>query len=252
MTRSQHVSGVSQRVRCCWAPRSQSRCWFCRRRPGAPRAGRRTGRIPRADNSVGPAAGGRSQAPRSSRRRAGGARQGARRLQGRPAEPARWRSRQRRVAQSPDERLPIPPEPTEGVKLGQAPGRRAPQHQPPHWRNDCEYDVGPRSRVRCGQQRPDRDHAGSLQGTGRVSSRRTTRSARRACSSGRQRRLTPSYEYQVTCPNDQNLIFVQGRAVVGDPLGPAELQSARDPGAGARPLRAMQPPIEGPGRSPRT
>ena len=29
---------------------------------------------------------------------------------------------------------------------------------------------------------------------------------------------TPSYEYQVTCPNDQNLVFVAGRAVVGDPL----------------------------------
>jgi hypothetical protein len=30
--------------------------------------------------------------------------------------------------------------------------------------------------------------------------------------------LTPSYEYQVTCPNDQNLIYIQGRAIVGDPL----------------------------------
>jgi hypothetical protein len=30
--------------------------------------------------------------------------------------------------------------------------------------------------------------------------------------------LTPSYEYQATCSNDQNLIYVQGRAVVGDPL----------------------------------
>jgi len=29
---------------------------------------------------------------------------------------------------------------------------------------------------------------------------------------------TPSYEYQVTCPHDQNLIYVQGRAVVGKPL----------------------------------
>src|SRR5918995_662815 len=29
---------------------------------------------------------------------------------------------------------------------------------------------------------------------------------------------TPSYEYQVTCPNDQNLIYVQGRAVKGEPL----------------------------------
>jgi hypothetical protein len=30
--------------------------------------------------------------------------------------------------------------------------------------------------------------------------------------------LTPSYAYQVTCPNDQNLIYVQGREVVGEPL----------------------------------
>ena len=30
--------------------------------------------------------------------------------------------------------------------------------------------------------------------------------------------LAPSYKYQVTCPNDQNLIYVQGRAVVGDAL----------------------------------
>jgi hypothetical protein len=30
--------------------------------------------------------------------------------------------------------------------------------------------------------------------------------------------LTPSYAYQVTCPNDQNLVHVQGRAVVGTPL----------------------------------
>jgi Right handed beta helix region len=32
--------------------------------------------------------------------------------------------------------------------------------------------------------------------------------------------LTPSYEYQVTCPNDQNLIYVQGRALAGDPIEP--------------------------------
>ncbi len=32
--------------------------------------------------------------------------------------------------------------------------------------------------------------------------------------------LTPSYRYQVTCPNDQNLIYVQGRGVVGDPPEP--------------------------------
>ncbi len=32
--------------------------------------------------------------------------------------------------------------------------------------------------------------------------------------------LTPSYEYQATCSNDQNLIYVQGRAVEGEPLAP--------------------------------
>jgi hypothetical protein len=31
---------------------------------------------------------------------------------------------------------------------------------------------------------------------------------------------TPSYKYQVTCPNDQNLIYVQGRALDGDPPSP--------------------------------
>ncbi len=30
--------------------------------------------------------------------------------------------------------------------------------------------------------------------------------------------MTPSYEYQATCPNDQNLIYVQGREIVGEPL----------------------------------
>ena len=29
---------------------------------------------------------------------------------------------------------------------------------------------------------------------------------------------TPSYAYQVTCPNDQNLVHVQGRAIKGEPL----------------------------------
>ena len=33
---------------------------------------------------------------------------------------------------------------------------------------------------------------------------------------------TPSYRYQATCPNDQNLIHVQGRAVKGDPLVPPD------------------------------
>jgi len=33
-------------------------------------------------------------------------------------------------------------------------------------------------------------------------------------------RPTPSYEYQATCPNDQNLIHVLGRAVKGKPVSP--------------------------------
>jgi hypothetical protein len=32
--------------------------------------------------------------------------------------------------------------------------------------------------------------------------------------------LTPSYRYQATCPNDQNLIYVQGRKIVGEPPSP--------------------------------
>ena len=30
----------------------------------------------------------------------------------------------------------------------------------------------------------------------------------------------PSFEYQATCPNDQNLIYVQGRRIKGDPTDP--------------------------------
>ena len=32
--------------------------------------------------------------------------------------------------------------------------------------------------------------------------------------------LAPSYEYQAECPNDQNLIHIQGRAVKGEPIAP--------------------------------
>ncbi len=62
--------------------------------------------------------------------------------------------------------------------------------------------------------------------------------------------LAPSYEYQVTCPNDQNLIYVQGRALVGDPpatplsdrrgipaseLGPCVRCNLQIEGTGAKP-----------------
>ena len=55
---------------------------------------------------------------------------------------------------------------------------------------------------------------------------------------------TPSYKYQVTCPNDQNLIHVQGRAV---PLDAAAEPAARRTGRGSptRALRPLQPPDRG-------
>ena len=39
---------------------------------------------------------------------------------------------------------------------------------------------------------------------------------------GPERRAVPSYEYQAKCPNDQNLIHIQGRKVVGEPLSPPD------------------------------
>ena len=52
----------------------------------------------------------------------------------------------------------------------------------------------------------------------------------------------PSYEYQVTCPHDQNLIYVQGRAVVGKPLAQPRSDRRGIPRAGARAVRPLQPP----------
>ncbi len=79
--------------------------------------------------------------------------------------------------------------------------------------------VDPGGDQRVGQQRPRRDHARPLHGA------RVARGAgeRPECNPSllqedQSGALTPSYEYQATCPNDQNLIYVQGRAVEGDPL----------------------------------
>ncbi len=44
--------------------------------------------------------------------------------------------------------------------------------------------------------------------------------------------LTPSYRYQVTCPNDQNLVYVQGRKVPKEPA-----PSPRSPTARGSPTR---------------
>ena len=55
---------------------------------------------------------------------------------------------------------------------------------------------------------------------------------------------TPSYNYQVTCPNDQNLIHIQGRAVPDEPP-PSPPLTNRHGHPGPRALRALQPPARG-------
>ena len=67
---------------------------------------------------------------------------------------------------------------------------------------------------------------------------------------------TPSYAYQANCPNDQNLIYVQGRARHRAPPRDAAEQPPGHPRAGAGRVRALQPPDRGlgpqaDGRDPR-
>ncbi|MEO8093067.1 MAG: right-handed parallel beta-helix repeat-containing protein [bacterium] len=62
--------------------------------------------------------------------------------------------------------------------------------------------------------------------------------------------LTPSYEYQVTCPNDQNLIYVQGRAVVGDPVEPPLSDRQGIPAQELGPCVRCNLQIEGTGPKP--
>ena len=55
---------------------------------------------------------------------------------------------------------------------------------------------------------------------------------------------TPSYRYQVTCPNDQNLVHVAGRAV---PAAASAQPTPHEPPGHSRPrtVRALQPPARG-------
>lgn len=62
--------------------------------------------------------------------------------------------------------------------------------------------------------------------------------------------LTPSYEYQSTCPNDQNLIFVQGRAVVGKPLAVPRSNRQGIPSQELGPCIRCNLQIEGTGPKP--
>ena len=58
----------------------------------------------------------------------------------------------------------------------------------------------------------------------------------------------PSYEYQATCPNDQNLIHVAGPRRDGRDASRAAAGSPRHPGAGARAVHPLQPADRGLGR----
>jgi hypothetical protein len=61
---------------------------------------------------------------------------------------------------------------------------------------------------------------------------------------------TPSYAYQVTCPNDQNLIYVQGRAVKGQPVVPPRENRQGIPEQELGPCVRCNLQIEGSGAKP--
>lgn len=62
--------------------------------------------------------------------------------------------------------------------------------------------------------------------------------------------LTPSYRYQVNCPNDQNLIYVQGRAVTGDPPEPPRSDRRGIPAQELGPCVRCNLQVEGTGPKP--
>ncbi|HEV8152416.1 MAG TPA: right-handed parallel beta-helix repeat-containing protein [Solirubrobacteraceae bacterium] len=62
--------------------------------------------------------------------------------------------------------------------------------------------------------------------------------------------LAPSYRYQVTCPNDQNLIYVQGRALAGDPPQPPLKNRQGIPASELGPCVRCNFQIEGSGVKP--
>ena len=86
-------------------------------------------------------------------------------------------------------------------------------------REEVQVRLDPGRDQRLRQQRPRRDHARPLHrarvAQAPVNDPKCNPSLLQEDQGGA---LTPSYEYQATCPNDQNLIYVQGRAVKGEPL----------------------------------
>ena len=61
---------------------------------------------------------------------------------------------------------------------------------------------------------------------------------------------TPSYEYQVTCPHDQNLIYVAGRAVAGEPVDPPRSDRRGIPEQELGPCVRCNLQVEGSGAKP--
>ena len=82
----------------------------------------------------------------------------------------------------------------------------------------CKFQQHPDGDQALAQQRPRGRHArASTSSRSRARSRRTTRSAP---STRRSRTRAPAprrFRYQVKCPNDQQLIYIQGRALVKTP-----------------------------------
>ena len=141
----------------------------------------------------------------------------ARRLQGHQGR-ALARPPARIGARGPQEGLPPPSEPAEAQAL-QATGAAAARHQR-RAGGAVRLPLGQAAVFDAKEQRPDPDHAGPLY---RAASRKAENDPK--CNPSLLQRdasgdLTPSYEYQVRCPNDQNLIHVQGRAVKGEPPVP--------------------------------
>ena len=201
-----------------WGRRWRSRLRDPRARLGAPRAARPTGRIPRPTTRSRPPAGGKVPKARSLASAVTGQGPGQVRVVCK-GEVGSLALLQRSVKPRHHERLPPASEPAPSASF--RPTRRSDllEHQP-RPRQPLRLSLDPGGDQRLRQQRPRRGHARPLQGAqvAQGAGQRPASATRRCSRRTRAARMTPSYEYQAKCPNDQNLIYVQGRKVKGDPL----------------------------------